>query len=367
LLKDKTAAGSIRWRVRVEGQPNKKVRIPCGPGEPQFHEHYYAARAGQTVETVQPKSPKSGTLDALVDRYLDHLATKVDRGQASPLTLKGHRSLLTRGLEVKDPDGDRMGGLDADMPTAAFLHMRDKFPSGAGHNLIKALRAAYAFGVERELVKSADAIQSVRKEHRTGEGAVAWSVEDFQNFIAHHRRGSTARLWILLSLNTLPRIGDVPGLGWPHVHDGVLSYQPSKRGSAPVSVPLLGWLQEELERHPKAKNGPFIRTEAGAPFRSSEALRNRIQKWTAAAGLPRGRTQHGVRKGAAALLVAAGATQYEVMSVMAHTEAKTSEVYTRSAERGRLAASGIARLDSLDFEKMDHGNSGVVQNEEKIQ
>ena len=28
LLKDKTAAGTIRWRVRVEGNRNKKIAIP---------------------------------------------------------------------------------------------------------------------------------------------------------------------------------------------------------------------------------------------------------------------------------------------------------------------------------------------------
>ena len=52
LLRDKTAAGTTRWRVRVEGSPNKKIRIPCGPGEPGFHEHYYAARVGEALETV---------------------------------------------------------------------------------------------------------------------------------------------------------------------------------------------------------------------------------------------------------------------------------------------------------------------------
>ncbi|RDC69669.1 site-specific integrase [Rhodovulum sp. 12E13] len=338
-----------------------------GPGEPGFHEHYWAARAGDQIQTVKPKTATPRSLDALVERYLDHLAAKVERGQASPLTLKGHRSLLTRALEVTDPEGDRMGSLDADMPTAAFLHMRDAFPSGAGHNLVKALRAAYAFGVERDLVASADPVRAVRREHRSGGGAVAWSVDDFRRFVAHHRPGTTARLWLMLSLNVLPRIGDVPGLGWQHLNEGILFYQPEKRGSAPVSVPLLGWTREELERHPGTKGGPFIRTESGKPFRSPEALRNRIQKWTASAKLPKGRTQHGVRKGAAALLVAAGANQYEVMAVMAHTEAKTSEIYTRSAERARLAAAGIARLDSLNLEKVDHDDSSVVHISNKSQ
>lgn len=58
-----------------------------------------------------------------------------------------------------------------------------------------------------------------------------------------------------------------------------------------------------------------------------------MQDWTAQAGLPKGRTQHGIRKGAAGLLAKAGATQYEIMSLMAYTQAKTSEVYTERVER----------------------------------
>lgn len=38
------------------------------------------------------------------------------------------------------------------------------------------------------------------------------------------------------------------------------------------------------------------------------------------------RTQHGVRKRADELPAAVGATQYEIMCLMAHTEAKTSEI-----------------------------------------
>jgi len=70
---------------------------------------------------------------------------------------------------------------------------------------------------------------------------------------------------------------------------------------------------------------------------------------TEQAGLPKGRTQHGVRKGAAALLAQSGATQYEIMSLMAHTQAKTSEVYTKSVERAALAAAAIRKMSGIEF------------------
>lgn len=123
---------------------------------------------------------------------------------------------------------------------------------------------------------------------------------------------------------------------------------------------MLQQLKDELQAHPHREL--FLTTDAGKPFASPEAMRNRVQGWTKQAGLPKGRTQHGIRKGAANLLAEAGATQYEIMSLMAHTEAKTSEVYTKRVERPALAATAVARLAAVDFSKMDHDEKIVVQN-----
>ena len=91
-------------------------------------------------------------------------------------------------------------------------------------------------------------------------------------------------------------------------------------------------------------------------------MRNRIQYWTRQAGLPPGRTQHGVRKGAAHLLAAAGANQYEIMCLMSHTEAKTSEIYTKDVERAQMSARAISRLSRLN---LDHAPQFVVQSSKK--
>lgn len=156
LLRDTTAAGTLRWRVRKEGEPNKKIPIPCGPGEPGFHEHYYAARAGEKLEIIKPKAPKKGTLDELCDRFLAWMEGRVASGDLSPLTLSSRRTGLKQAREVLDPDGDRMGALDADLPSEAFVHILDTFGgrSGAAHTCLKALRAAYTWGEDRGFPKN---------------------------------------------------------------------------------------------------------------------------------------------------------------------------------------------------------------------
>jgi integrase len=358
LLKDKTAAGTIRWRVRVEGDRNRKIRIPVGPEEPLFQDHYAAARSGDKLELTKPARAKTGTLDELCDNYLAALKDKVDAGNASALTLKGHKSLLSKACDAKDPLGDRMGILDADMPEEGFVLIQDSFGSktGSADNCIKALKAAYRWGEKRGYPKMSP-VFGVQKVHKSRGGATPWSVEEFKQFLKRHESGSMARLWLMMSLNTLPRIGDAGMLGGKHLSeiDGEkwIGYQPSKRGSAFVSVPALPQFLAELALHDDRET--LLQTEAGNPFASPESLRNKIQDWTAQAGLPNGRTQHGVRKGAAELLAAAGATQYEIMCLMSHTEAKTSEVYTKRVERAGLAKVAIARMAALNFENVDHG------------
>jgi integrase len=362
LLKDKTASGKVRWRVRVE-RSDRKMQIPCGPGEPGFHEHYHAARAGEKIETVKQKVVKAGTLDQLCEKYLENLEAKVAAESSSSLTLKGHRHLLGKACEVRDPNGNRAGVLDAELPEEAFTAIQDSFgaKTGAADNCVKALRAAYRWGSKRGFPKSSPVFH-VEKVHTNRGGATPWTVTDMRKFLAHHGPGTTARLWFLLSLNTLPRISDVFTLGPDNLTsiDAIptLSFQPTKKGSAKVAVPALAQLLEELERHTPRQT--FIATKTGAPFASSEAMRNRIQDWTRQAGLPAGRTQHGVRKGAAHLLAAAGATQFEIMCLMSHTEAKTSEIYTKDVERAQMSARAIAHLSNLN---LDHAPKIVVQSE----
>ena len=79
-----------------------------------------------------------------------------------------------------------------------------------------------------------------------------------------------------------------------------------------------------------------------------EALRRMVQLWCAQAGLA-DRSSHGIRKAVAEMMAEAGASQHQIMAVMAHTQAKTSEIYTKGAARRILAADGMQALSALDW------------------
>ncbi|MDW6020334.1 hypothetical protein SAZ10_01005 [Mesorhizobium sp. BAC0120] len=72
-----------------------------------------------------------------------------------------------------------------------------------------------------------------------------------------------------------------------------------------------------------------------SPFSSGDSMLAMFKGWCQAAGLSH-LLAHGARK---------GCSQYEIMSILGHSEAKTSEVYTRRVERWKLAKAAIERVN----------------------
>ncbi len=104
----------------------------------------------------------------------------------------------------------------------------------------------------------------------------------------------------------------------------------------------------EATRHGIVVGPSYILNNKGKPYPTSEALRVQVQRWCKEAGIP-GKSSHGVRKAVAELMAEAGCTQHQIMAVMSHTQANTSEIYTKGAERRALAADGMQVLASLNW------------------
>ncbi|MGI3167477.1 tyrosine-type recombinase/integrase [Pseudooceanicola sp. 200-1SW] len=344
---EKMKSGEWRHRVRVEGNPRKRIRIPVGPDEAAFTEHYYAARAGQTVEEKPLKPVVRHSLDELARDYLIWLEAQVQAGNASPMTLKQRRSLFGKVCEMKDPEGERMGDLHHDLPPTGIHHIIDQWGEATAQadNSRKALSAAYKWAITRGRA-TRNPCTGIARVHRSRGGAVPWSSSDVRAFLDAHPEGTTARRWLLLAMFTACRISDARTLGRQHevTRDGVvfLDWQPQKKGSAFVSVPIAPQLLAEL-RATETEGPTYILSEHGRPYRSTAALHQRIRRWVDVAGLEN-RSQHGLRKAMGEILAEAGATQHQIMAVMAHTQPATSAIYTHRADRRRMASAAMEAI-----------------------
>ncbi|GEM92476.1 integrase [Cereibacter sphaeroides] len=323
---------------------------------PDFLSHYSAGRQGEkwTGPATAPQ-PKAVThsIQWLVGRYLTHLESLVEAKLASLLTLRQRRSQLRRFCEMPTEDGGTYGEYDFRAPRSAIIAARDQWrhKPGEADNLVKSISAMYRWAIDEAEIATENPAVGIKKLNKGGGGAAAWTADDLKRFREAHPFGTTAHLWLTLQMFTACRIDDARKLGRSNEIDrgGTLwlEFQPGKKGSAPVSIPMLPPLLKAA-RAQKVQGATYLLTAAGKPFSTAESLRNRVQKWCAAAGIE-GKSSHGIRKAAAELLAEAGCTQHQIMALMAHTQAKTSEIYTKGAQRRLLAADAAAALATLEW------------------
>ena len=372
LCEEKTQAGTIRWRVRVEGQKKKKITIPVGPEHDDFEDHYLAARAGLKLTFVAKQQPAKNTLDELCERFLRWMDVQVKAGNLKQPTLNSRITGLTQARDCLSPNKKmRMGAMKASLPREAFAHIRDSFGvrTGAAHTCLKALRAAYTWGEDHGYPIDCPVFK-VKSGHVEKGGAEPWSDADAEKFLACHGKGTMARRWFLLAEATAGRIGDMHILGPRHELTRkerlYIRFQPSKRGSSEVQLPLpWGFMLEAAEL--PAEAAAYLLSEKGTSFASKGSLGNAVRKWIIAAGLceivldekgnpvleengkPRmraTRSQHGIRKRRAEQIAEASGSVFEVMAHLSHSDPKTAAIYTKRVNRACLAERAALRAEA---------------------
>ncbi len=347
LLKERLPSGNYRYRVRVEGKPGKRIRLHIGPDHKDFAEHYRAGRAG--VEIKLDAEPVDNTIRGsiawLCRKYLADLERQTLAGLASSLTLKKKTMYLKR-LEK------HYGDYAMVMPQTEVVAIRDAYaetPAGAD-SLVESIRSMYRWACERGICDINPAI-GVAKIDRGKGGAKPWTVDDLKKYREHHCEGTTPHLCLTLFMFTACRISDAVRLGRTNEFErnGIrgLGWQPSKKGSAYVEIPMLPPLYKAT-RAATVQGPTYLLTEHGRPFKTPDSLGQLFRRWCRDAGLE-GRSSHGIRKAAGHLLAQAGCSQYQIMSIHGHTQAQTSEVYTKGVERWKMAADAMRTLESMEW------------------
>ncbi|WP_240643535.1 tyrosine-type recombinase/integrase [Paracoccus siganidrum] len=347
LLREKLPSGAVRYRVRVEGDKTRRIPLSVMPDHPQFIEIYHAARAGVRIEPEASPEERAirGSVGWLAAKHLAAMERAVDAGTVSKLTLKKRRGVM-KVLTAKYAD------YALDIPPAKLVELRDEMidtPAWAD-SVIEGIRAMYRWATERRLCAVNPAIGIARIDRGRG-GAVPWTPEDLRKYREHHPPGTAAHLALTLFMFTACRISDAIRLGRQHetTVEGVraLRWQPVKRGSAEVTIPLMPPLYRAT-RAAKVTGETYLLNYRGQPFATPDSLGQMFRRWCRDAGLDN-RSSHGIRKAAGHLLAQEGCSQYQIMTVHGHTQAKTSEVYTKGVERWRLARDAMGALEAMDW------------------
>lgn len=270
LTRTTTASGRIRWRVRVAGQPLCKINLGVGPSHPEFMARYEAARRGEEWTPPEERGPIPRSVSWLTREFENAMQERVAAGLMHPNTLKQRRAYYDR---VRAVHGDKA----MQIPRAKIVEIRDGMIStpGAADNMVKALRACFAWAIERGILTENPAT-GIGKLSR-GHGAVPWSIDDLQQFRDRHPAGTMANLALTIFMFTACRLDDARRFGRRHERriDGItyLDWMPGKRGSARVLIPILPPLAEAIKAQTLV--GPtYLLNGLGRPFASSAAFGN---------------------------------------------------------------------------------------------
>jgi integrase len=229
--------------------------------------------------------------------------------------------------------------------SAKIKAIRDarKDDRGAANNRRKYLSAMFGWAVEDGCMPHNPA-RDVRKLKYATDGFHNWATEEVLQFERRHPIGSKARLAFALLLFLGVRRGDVVELGPEMVRDGVISFVPRKtryKRQDPTHKPILPELADIIQAS-KIGSKTYLETAYGKPFTGAGFggwFRDRCDE----AGLPNC-TAHGLRKAGATIAAERGATVHQLMAIFDWSTPSQAEVYTRAADRKRLAQAAMPLL-----------------------
>jgi integrase len=213
-------------------------------------------------------------------------------------------------------------------------------------NFLDAMRGLFRWTHKAGLVKTDPTAGVHNPPRKKTEGFKAWTEADLEAYEARWPIGTRQRVWLDVLLYTGLRRGDAVRLGRQHVRNGVATLKNEKGGFiVEVNLPILPVLQRTLDAGP-CGDLAFICGERGRPL-TKESFGNLFKKACKDAGVnvPK-QAAHGLRKVAATRAAENRATEFELMAIFGWTDPKMAAHYVRAANRKRLAAQAMGKLNA---------------------
>lgn len=291
-----------------------------------------AYRTARDAATPPPaRKAGHGTLAWLIEQYRasgDYLAF-------SPATRR-QRDNIFRGVK------DKAGHLPLIEVTPARIRQgvadRAGTPYQARH-FLDAMRGMFEWAVGAEHIAANPALGIRPPKPPEGDGHEPWSADDVARYERRWPAGTKERVWMHVLLYTGLRRGDAVVLGRQHVRDGIATLRTEKTGTE-VTIRLPAALVATLAAGPTG-DLTYIVGERGAPL-VKESFGNLFREACNEAKV--NKSAHGLRKLAATIAAEAGASEAELDALFGWTGRKMAALYTRKAERKRLALQAADRI-----------------------
>jgi integrase len=345
LVSQTTRHGHTVWYVRRWHA--QRIRIRSEYGSQAFWSEYRAAVEGAPAPNHEATA-KTNTLAWGLKLYRNSSAW----GALSNATRKQSENIYRSAGKTAG------GSLLRDITSETIMAGRERRAATphAANNFLKAMRRFFKWAAgDGKLVKLNPTLGVKLLQGKNKDGFHTWTDEEIDRYQRYWPIGTRERLALDLLLYTGLARGDVVRLGKQHASNGVITFRMEKnRGDGYVYPPLLQVLAETIAGS-KTGDLTFLVTEKGLPF-VKEGFGNWFRDACRAAGCPG--SAHGLRKAGATRAAENGATVHQLMALFGWKTEKMALVYTRKADRKRLASSAGQLLVRTENENRPHLGSG---------
>jgi integrase len=318
--------GTPVWFVRVGHGPRTRIRSEFGT--PEFDAEYQAALAGMPAR--KSKDNAAGTLAWLVERYRETTAW-------TSLALETRQRRENILLTMLDSAGHQPF---TRITKAAIVAGRERRKPFQAKHFMDTVRGLFRWAVDAGLAKVDPTAGVAYPKLPDSDGFPPWREDDVALYEKRWPIGTRERVWLDVLLYTGLRRGDAVRLGKQHVRNSVATIKTEKTGTE-VTLPILPVLEQTLAAGP-CGDLAFIVSAAGKPFQK-HSFGNAFAAAARKAGI-KGKSAHGLRKLGATRAANAGATTAQLKAIFGWTSDRMPSLYTRAADRRRLAIEGMAKL-----------------------
>ena len=348
--KNKSRHQTVRYYLRIDGK--RICRLPDDINSEEFSKAYWKARNAALPADGEANIAK--TISSIVKpntfRWLCMEYMRSDAFKTLDVSTQDARRRIMEAMWIEPvTPGSKLQFADMPLPhmdhnNIEVLRDRKKETPFAADERLKVLRQVFDTKKDgKHIVPNVARLVDPFAVHTDGHATA--TPEDLAKYIEHHGLGSKAVLCLSILMFTGFRVSDVSQLGPQHRRKDMFKlrlFKNRNRKPYDIEIAIHPILESVLAMH-KVTALTYMVTEFGKPF-SIKGLGNRISDWFRQAGLPH-LTAHSVRKGLANDVAHNEATDSMLEAMFGWRDGKTSKIYTRNADRARLARQTVARIN----------------------